>query len=409
MRRANPRKIGSVCHLCSSAPAQASKQPFIRRAILSQTRPTRNPSLGPSGARWNTTATAALEPDLAAPLPPAKPSHQLPDPTHLARVVEETRDKFLSTDGIPAKQLTITALQTCLKAAEALQPQVRKVDAQSKASTSRLVALGSETSKTQMDKSLRSSVNKISQSAYAIIAHPDVEMTPEFLELYVVIQATLGRPETLPSVLDLFATKRRPVVKKGVVQYVAQRPNSAMRAVQEDVASMALQTAIDAKNLDAALGVVESSFSLTAYKRQKLLKHATAPGLALVSLPFGIFGLASGYAAYWQNTMDVVTATGIGVAGISGYFFVVGSLGLIAKLSNKDQMVRVTWAPGTPLRYRWLREEERAAMDRIALAWGFKEPWRHGEETGPEWDGLREYLGYRNMILDRVEFMEGMS
>src|SRR5690606_5962838 len=140
--------------------------------------------------------------------------------------------------------------------------------------------------------------------------------------------------------------------KNGEITYVAQNPNAAVKAIEVDVANMALQTAIDAKNLDAALGVVEASFSLTAFKRQKLLKHSTAPGIALATLPFGIFGLASGYAAYWQNTMDIVTATGIGVAGISGYFFVVGSLGLIAKLSNKDQMKRVTWAPGTPLRYR---------------------------------------------------------
>jgi hypothetical protein len=107
--------------------------------------------------------------------------------------------------------------------------------------------------------------------------------------------------------------------------------------------------------------------------------------------------------------MDISTATGIGIAGISGYFMVVGSMGMIAKLSAKDQMRRVTWAPGTPLRMRWLREEERAALDKIACAWGFKEPWRHGEESGPEWEGLREYMGYRQMILDRVEFMEGMS
>jgi hypothetical protein len=107
--------------------------------------------------------------------------------------------------------------------------------------------------------------------------------------------------------------------------------------------------------------------------------------------------------------MDITTATGIGLAGISGYFLLIGSLGMIAKLSNKDQMKRVTWTPGTPLRYRWLREEERAALDKVACAWGFKEPWRHGEEMGPEWEGLKEYMGYRQMLLDRVEFMEGMS
>ncbi|KAI8690946.1 hypothetical protein LRP88_08223 [Fusarium phalaenopsidis] len=411
MRRANPRQIGNVCHRCAFAPARAvANQAFLSGALLSSARHVRNSTLKPLGVRWVATSPYPdlnIQPPDAASVP-----RQLTDPAQLAKIVGDNTNKFLSTDGIPAKQLTSAALETCLRAAEALQPQVRKAEAQSRASTSKLMALGAERTGNRpikMDSQLADSIKKISYSAYTIISHPNVEITPEFLELYVVIQATLGRPESLPAVLDMFASKKKPVVKNGIVQYVASNPNAAIKAVQSDVADMALQSAIDAKNLDSALGIVEASFSLPAFKRQKLLKHATTPALALGTLPFGIFGLASAYAAYWQNTMDITTATGIGFAGISGYFLVVGSMGLIAKLSNKDQMKRVTWAPGTPLRYRWLREEERAAMDKIACAWGFKEPWRHGEESGPEWEGLKEYMGYRQMILDRVEFMEGMS
>ncbi|KAG6038380.1 hypothetical protein E4U41_004246 [Claviceps citrina] len=235
-------------------------------------------------------------------------------------------------------------------------------------------------------------------------------MTPQTLERYVQIQAQLGRPESLPSVLELYATKPRPVVSRdGRIAHLAQKPNAASRAIEEAVASTALQTAIEARNLDASLGIIEAAYCVPAFKRQKLIRHGTAPAIGLATLPLGVLGLSSAYAAYWQNTMDVSTATGLAVAGISGYLFVVGSLGVIAKLSNKDQMRRVTWAPGTPLRYRWLREHERAALDRVACAWGFKEPWRHGEETGAEWEGLKEYMGYRQMLLDRVEFMEGMS
>ncbi|KAH7163196.1 hypothetical protein B0J13DRAFT_601742 [Dactylonectria estremocensis] len=413
MRRANPKQIGSVCQLCAFAPARIAKQPFIGRALSSQTQHFRTPSARPADAQWLATASSVPEPTSPRSSAPTNstPPVELLNLTQLAKAVEDTRDKFLSTDGIPAKQLTATALETCLKAAEALQPLVRRAEAQARASTSKLMALGSERTgvKPSINAELRDSVNKISYSTYTIINQPNVEITPEFLELYVVIQATLGRPESLPVVLEQFATKPQPVVKNGVIQYVRRNPNAAVRAIEEGVADMALQTAIDAKNLDSALGIVEASFSLPAFKRQKMLKHSTTPALALTTLPFGIFGLASGYAAYWQNTMDVTTATGLGVAGISGYFFVVGSMGMIAKLSNKDQMKRVTWAPGTPLRYRWLREEERAALDKIACAWGFKEPWRHGEESGPEWEGLKEYMGYRQMILDRVEFMEGMS
>jgi len=412
MSRIAPRQIGNVCLRCTFTPAPTiANQAFISGALLATIRHGRKSTIRGTSARW--AATSSTYPDLNIQAADAeKVPRQLTDPTQLANIVESTKKKFLATDGIPAKQLTTAALETCLKAAQALQPQIHRAEVKSRASTSKLMELGAERTGQRpnaMEASLAESVKKISYSAYSIISQPNVEITPAFLELYVAIQSSLGRPESLPAVFEMFATKKKPVVKNGVVQYVGSNPNAAVKAIEKDVADMALQTAIDAKHLDAALGIVEASISLPAFKRQKLIKNATTPALALSTLPFGIFGLASAYAAYWQNTMDVSTATGIGIACISGYFLVVGSMGMIAKLSNKDQMKRVTWAPGTPLRTRWLREEERAAMDKIACAWGFKEPWRHGEESGPEWEGLKEYMGYRQMILDRVEFMEGMS
>ncbi|UNI21122.1 hypothetical protein JDV02_007139 [Purpureocillium takamizusanense] len=427
MRRAPPRQVGFVCDSYAFTRVHgrlAATQPlFLSRVAGSRAQSASTPpSWGPIAPRWSSTAAAAAtgtspaaassevasrRPSAAsAPSPP-----QITDPRELANVVEDSRNKFLSVDGIPAQQLTTAALQSCLRAAAALHPQLKRAEAQSKASASRLVALGAERTGTRLpiDAKLQDAVNRISYAAYNIISHPNVEMTPEFLELYVQVQSQLGRPESLPSVLELYASKPKPVVKNGQIEYVPQSPNAAARAIEVGVAEAALQTAVEAKNLDAALGIVEAAYCVPAFKRQKLIKNATAPAIGLATLPFGIFGLSTAYASYWQNTMDVTTATGIGVAGISGYFFVVGSLGLIAKLSNKDQMRRVTWAPGTPLRYRWLREDERRALDKVACAWGFQEPWRHGEETGPEWEGLREYMGYRGMLLDRVEFMEGMS
>ncbi|KAK5990812.1 hypothetical protein PT974_09085 [Cladobotryum mycophilum] len=411
MRRTNPRQVGFICRSCASIPAQIPKQLFPSRLIASGSRQlTKGQVWRPVAARWASTASAARaesEPGSKTVSPAMMP----PEPSKLASVAEDSANKFLSVDGIPAKQLTSAALQSCLRAAATLHPQLKRAEAQSKASASKLVELGAERTGTRIpiDAKLMDATNRISYAAYTIITHPNVEMTPEFLELYVQTQAQLGRPESLPSVLELYATKSKPVVKDGQISYVTQNPNAVSKAIEPAVADMALQTAIDAKSLDSALGIVEASYCVSAFKRQKLLKHATAPAIGLATLPFGIFGLSTAYAAYWQNTMDITTATGIGIAGISGYFFVVGSLGMIAKLSNKDQMKRVTWTPGTPLRYRWLREEERAAMDKVAIAWGFREPWRHGEETGPEWEGLKEYMGYRQMLLDRVEFMEGMN
>ncbi|KAG6011451.1 hypothetical protein E4U43_008287 [Claviceps pusilla] len=416
MSRSSNRALGFICESCASTRTRTRTQTrrLIRASIhhglsSSQTNPSALQAFGrkPAAMRW-TSSAATLNPASDREHhrhPPA------PSPAALASAAEDSNKKFLSVDGIPAPQLTSAALESCLRAAAALHPQLKRAEAQSKASASKLLTLGAERTGARLpiDAAIQDAVNRISLAAYTIVTHPNVEMTPDCLELYVQIQAQLGRPESLPSILELYATKPRPVVKDGQITYVKQNPNAAARAIEEDVASMALQTAIEAKNLDASLGIIEAAYCVPAFKRQKLIRHGTAPAFGLATLPFGIFGLSTAYAAYWQNTMDISTATGIGVAGISGYFFVVGSLGVIAKLSNKDQMKRVTWAPGTPLRYRWLREHERAALDRVACAWGFKEPWRHGEETGAEWEGLKEYMGYRQMLLDRVEFMDGMS
>ncbi|KAG5946385.1 hypothetical protein E4U53_006600 [Claviceps sorghi] len=431
MNRSSPRALGFICDSCASTRTWTRVRRLPRPAShhgppSSRTNPSALKPLGQTNpaARWSSSAAAIgsarnHEPHGHHPQqqqqqqqqqPPA-PSPVPTTPAALARAAEDSTKKFLSVDGIPAPQLTGAALQSCLRAAAALHPELKRAEAQSKASASRLLTLGAERTGTRLpiDAAIQDAVDSISQAAYTIVTHPNVEMTAECLELYVQIQAQLGRPESLPSVLQLYATKPRPVVRDGQITHVKQNPNAAARAIEEDVASLALDTAIEAKNLDASLGIIEAAYCVPAFKRQKLIRHGTAPALGLATLPFGILGVSTAYAAYWQNTMDVSTATGIGVAGISGYFFVVGSLGVIAKLSNKDQMRRVTWAPGTPLRYRWLREHERAALDRVACAWGFKEPWRHGEETGPEWEGLKEYMGYRQMLLDRVEFMDGMN
>jgi hypothetical protein len=58
---------------------------------------------------------------------------------------------------------------------------------------------------------------------------------------------------------------------------------------------------------------------------------------------------------------------------------------------------------------RWIREEERAAFDRLALAWGFQKKARWGEEHGEDWEMLRDECGLRDMILDKTDLMEGMQ
>ncbi|KAF4123397.1 hypothetical protein GMORB2_6098 [Geosmithia morbida] len=415
MRRATPRQLGSVCQLCSTTPA-TTLGAGARRVSSRLDFPRQAASIRLSGARWmasaaspsNNTAASAVPARIVAPVVPAtKGTRPIANPAQLASKAEQGLKAFVTAvrDG-PNKQAAKSALESCLQYASTLHPQLRRANSAAKASASRLAMLGGERSGTtfDVDTDLGVASSKISQAAYSVISHPNVEMTPDMLELYVHTQAQLGRAETLPAVLEMYAHKAKPVVKDGgVVQYVAQNPDAAAKAVEKDVADLALQTAIDAKNLDAALGITEAAFCTKAFKRQKLIKRGTAPAMTLAAVPFGVLGLGTIYATHWQNTMDLTTATAIGVAGISGYVFVTGSLGIIAKLSHKSQMKRVTWLPGTPLRYRWMREEEREALDKIACAWGFKESWRHGEETGPEWEGLREYMGYRQMLREQSD------
>jgi hypothetical protein len=85
------------------------------------------------------------------------------------------------------------------------------------------------------------------------------------------------------------------------------------------------------------------------------------------------------------------------------------TIGMVAHFTANDQMKRVTWASGTPLRHRWLYEDERAALDKIACSFGFSEEHRYGEEEGEDFLWLREYVLSRSMILDAVELMPGMN
>jgi hypothetical protein len=343
-------------------------------------------------------------------------ARELPDLQKLAAIVEQNKQRFLCTDGIPSAKLTLAALQTCLGAAKAVQPHIARSEARSGTTPApNLLSLDSSKAKTgsasisqTSSAQLNESVAKIVDAAYAVVAHPTVSITPEVLELYVDILAKLAKAETLTHVFDLYASKPKPRNVSGTIEFVQQNPSSAANAIEAKLAETALATAIDAKNLDAAIGIVEACYTTKAFIRQKLLRKGLLPASALAAAPFAAYLVASNLANL-QNALDPSTATGIAFAGILAYLGFTASIGTVARITSSDENHRVTWAPGTPLRERWMREEERAAFGKIASAWGFKERWRHGEERGPEWEALREYLGLRGFILDRVEFLEGMN
>jgi hypothetical protein len=250
--------------------------------------------------------------------------------------------------------------------------------------------------------------NQLSKVAYSILLHPPVFITPNILERYVNLHARLQKPETFPEIFELYSTKAIPVEGTSPTRYRQQWPDKIANAIKSAVADRALQTAIDTKQLTVAMDIIESTYAKKAFRRDKFARKALLPITGFALAPFAIYAVASKFAIY-QVSMDPTMATNMAFAGILAYVGFTSTIGLVAIATANDQMDRVTWVQGMPLRQRWIREEERAAIDKVAGAWGFREIWRRGEEEGEEWDALREWIGRKGMILDRVELMEGME
>ncbi|KAI5925436.1 hypothetical protein F4810DRAFT_79627 [Camillea tinctor] len=343
--------------------------------------------------------------------------------TNMVAYVENHKSRVLNHRGIPSEAQVEAALRACKVVADyimddSVRPQVSHMITELESTASTLLSIDapqtpmssdpSETSGTQISAQLRQMIDMISDAAYATLLYPPVFITPSLLQLYVDVQARLGKPESLPQIFHLYASKPMPREGSGSLRYVKQNPNKAANSINPKVIETALDAAIEAKNLDAAVGIIENSYKTQAFIRNKLLRQAVFPAGVFAATPLAAYALASTFSSF-QQTMDSVTATNVAFAGILAYVGFTASMGVVALVTANDHMRRVTWAPGVPLRTRWLREEERAALDKVACAWGFREEWRQGEEEGADWDALREYIGQRGMALDRSELMKGMD
>ncbi|KAK0630141.1 hypothetical protein B0T17DRAFT_488719 [Bombardia bombarda] len=328
----------------------------------------------------------------------------------------------LDRKGIPSEEMTLTALRACAQSVGKLMALTASpkdsADASSVSSpeASHLLDLGQDRKtharKTRVRKQdhLRPEdvVNMIAQTADRFILHPDVVITPEVLAEYVRLQAILGKADTLPQTLALYALKPSPRLSKGTITYVERNPYGAQYAIDSTVADMALDVALKAKHLDAAIGIVEGTYATKAYRRSKAIQKVLLPAAMVGAAPIAVYFIASNL-ALMQTSFDQGTATTIATIGILGYLGFTGTIGLVAATTANDQMKRVTWARGTPLRERWVREEERAAFDKVACAFGFAEEHRYGEEDGEEFQQLQEFILRRGMVLDAVDLMPGMN
>lgn len=250
--------------------------------------------------------------------------------------------------------------------------------------------------------------DKISATADRIVTNPKVFITPALLATYVYTQSLLGRPESFPLVFDLYASKPTPQPGTSPIKYKIPNPDRASSAVPLVLAHTALDVAIKAKDLPLCLSIINTSVCTTAHMRNKVLRKALLPLSGLALAPAAAYVLASNLAQY-QYSMDTQMATNMAFVGIMAYVTFTSIIGVVAITTANDQMDRITWAMGTPLRDRWLREDERALVDRVAGAWGFQNIEMRGEEEAPEWEALREWAGMRGLILDKPELMEGME
>ncbi|KAI0478171.1 hypothetical protein F4859DRAFT_513756 [Xylaria cf. heliscus] len=423
---ARPRSICQICESISNTQQQQQQQ--HRRLASPLVAAARNIPRRSCQTRQATGAFVSLQ-KRALSSAPSSFGNRAPvaerRSDELAQIESSVADvmahmKTLLTKPCPSEQEVSAALEVCgILAArftdDSIQPQLAHAISELDSTASTLLSLdGAAKAHAQSPPlseypvELRESIDNISETAYSIMAYPPVSITPKLLKQYVQVQARLGKPETLPKVFQLYASKPLPKAGSNPLTYTEQNPNRAASAVEAEIVDMALDTAIAAKNLDAAVGIIENSYGTTAFVRSKLLRYGLLPATTLAVTPIAAYLLASNFSGL-QQTMDSATATGVAFAGILAYVGFTGSIGLVAVMTANDHMKRVSWAPGMVLRERWIREEERAALDKIACAWGFQEIWRQGEEEGADWDALREYLGQKGMILDRTELMDGME
>jgi hypothetical protein len=327
--------------------------------------------------------------------------------------VKGTIDVLLALERGPNEREIAYALQECELLANELVMEPKSVlIAKKSRAASALLSLDDSSSKKgsspKLPQSTQNTQQELSKLIYSVITHPPVFITPEVLNLYVRIQAKLKRPETFPEALGLYANKPLPEEGSNPIRYLNQNPDKVANAVPKPVADLALQTAIEAKQLVVAMDIIEFSYATKAFRRAKFVRKGLLPATGVAVAPIAAYTLASQLAVL-QTTMETGMATNVAFAGMLAYVGFTSTIGVVAVTTANDQMDRVTWTPGLPLRERWIREEERAAIDKVAGAWGFREIWRRGEEEGEEWEALREWIGMKGMILDRTELMEGME
>lgn len=429
MKALSQRSCSLVCRSCRASWRQADRNRLhavlVQRSHLSPQRCFSVASSGPKQLQKESHSTRKAPGLLfvvrrkSTTAAPSRKSTQIA-PT-LQSLVAEGRAIESSTT-IPDKLDVVEFLEECLHFAQAIifgraeDNAVEESDAEN-TPTSSLLDLDESTpagtvevsSSSNLSKAFREKASRsLSLLVFNLLRDPKIFITPEMLQLYVRIQALLGKPEYLPEIFHLYAAKPIPRPGSNPITYHAPSPRSPKNAIPVELSDAALDAAVAKKDLPLALSVIETTVSAPAFRANKFLRKASLPALALGVTPLCAYSAATAVAD-WQNTYDVQIATYMAMAGIMAYVGTLATIGFVAVTTSNDQMERVVWQPGLKLRDRWLREEERLYFDRLAQAWGFRERSKRGEEQGEDWEALREFCGRRQMVLDKTDLLEGME
>jgi hypothetical protein len=318
--------------------------------------------------------------------------------------------ELLSQPAPPDDEVVVEQLRKCKEIALRLQDaaanETQQPETSSRASARNLLKLD-ETKRAPSSAKDRG-IDRLSEILYKFVQDPKIFLSPRVLALYVQTQSALRRPESFPEIFNLYATKPMPMRGSAPVRYKNISPNRMASAIPLRTASEALDAAMESRILPLCLDVIGASVCTPAYRRRKLVQKMWVPTAVIAFTPPIAWLLALSF-DQWQITLTSRYARTMAFAGFASYVGFTGILGYVALTTANDQMERVTWRDGLPLTTRWLREDERAMMDRVAMAWGFKDRHRRGEEEGPEWEALRELVSMRDMVLDRVELMDGFE
>lgn len=410
----------SVCQFCQFSISSLPRQRPIRRQTLGFAKSRDFPNLN---REWQKLfPVVAGQQDGSYRLSSSKATRQnggSPE-SKLEDVVQQCR-AITTAETLPNEQSVVSLLQHCrqvvdLALSDNLDREPEQHNTDDNATSSLLDLEGGNPSRSRSSSSssptkgnFRAKArNSISSILNELIQDLKVFISPKILSQYTDIQCRLKKVDYIPEAFSLYANKAAPYTSGSKIKYRRSNPNSPKNAIPRELAERALDVALYQKNLPLALAIVDSSFRTPAFRRAKVIRKASLPIVGAIAAPPAAY-ISASYFSTLQIAMDTSTATWIAFSGIMAYVAFTSSIGLVAITTSNDQMDRVVWLPGTALRQRWVREEERAAMDKIAAAWGFKDQLMRGTEQGQDWDNLREIMGMRGMVLDKTDLMEGME